>query len=177
LSATGLTSFFVSTGFDATSAGFGATAGFGGAAGLAFFFPKILSQKLIFHTYCVQYDLNCLRNCLLKFFRKPEFKLRGCNPSWLDPDDRNIDPVLDPLERFGKIPRMGVTIGARREVSGRWRFCISSITAGPKPSSANRGFPHPAITISEYSIAGYSLDELLSHYLVVFIHDDHVGCT
>ena len=82
-------------------------------SGLAFFFPKILSRSPIIHPYCFQYDPNCFRNCLLKFFRKPEFKLRGCNPCWLDSDDRNLDLVLDPLERFGKIPRMGVTIGAR----------------------------------------------------------------
>src|SRR5208337_4511989 len=61
-------------------------------------------------------------------------------------------------------------------LSGSVSFCNSSITAGPKPSSANRGFPHPATTISGYSMTLLRslLDEFLGDYLVVLIDYDHV---
>jgi len=63
-----------------------------------------------------QYYPYRFRNRLLEFLGQAFLKLRGCNPCRLDSDDRNFDLVLDPLERLGEIPRMGIAIGSRWQI-------------------------------------------------------------
>ena len=59
------------------------------------------------------------------FIREPDLHIGIGNTCGLTSDDRNIDLVFDPHERFREVPRMSVTVTARLQVFDA-EFCNRS---------------------------------------------------